>query len=289
MHRSNHHLLRRVDTLSLPFTGSVVPGASRFMLRSPQESEWEYRRGPGDENDASTVKRIIKCWLQLRVCSCSVKGSQLMFKRLCKLTTIASYGPSHPSYEEESESENGMKGESNAFRRESSDNSRENEPKERETGNAFSTYGFSRGPLGVLRNQVCQRKTMTLSLNMLPMNKESHSICHLFPRLRSKKLYIKDQAVYRGYEVTQLQGLKEAQLQGIGCEIARALARARGATLLSLAGSECDRSDSLVVSQIQLVFCPSKAKIPFVVAELEESKAFIVHRIKKALAQALPS
>ncbi|KAK8590356.1 hypothetical protein V6N13_057253 [Hibiscus sabdariffa] len=185
MHRSNHHLLRRVDTLSLPFTGSVVPGASRFMLRSPQESEWEYRRGPGDENDASTVKRIIKCWLQLRVCSCSVKGSQLMFKRLCKLTTIASYGPSHPSYEEESESENGMKGESNAFRRESSDNSRENEPKERETGNAFSTYGFSRGPLGVLRNQVCQRKTMTLSLNMLPMNKESHSICHLFPRCRS--------------------------------------------------------------------------------------------------------
>lgn len=64
---------------------------------------------------------------------------------------------------------------------------------------------------------------------------------------------------------------------------------ARGATLLSLAGSECDRSDSLVVSQIQLVFCPSKAKIPFVVAELEESKAFVVHRIKKALAQALPS
>ncbi|KAK8491981.1 hypothetical protein V6N11_014105 [Hibiscus sabdariffa] len=182
MHRSNHHLLRRVDTLSLPFTGSVVPRASRFMLRSPQESEWEYRRGPGDENDASTVKRIIKCWLQLRVCSCSVKGSQLMFERLCKLTTIASYGPSHPSYEEESESENGMKGESNAFRRESSDSSRENEPKERETGNAFSTYGFSRGPLGVLRNQVCQRKTMTLSLNMLPMNKESHSICHLFPR-----------------------------------------------------------------------------------------------------------
>ncbi|KAK8701397.1 hypothetical protein V6N13_019784 [Hibiscus sabdariffa] len=76
-----------------------------------------------------------------------------------------------------------MELESNAFRRESSDSSRENEPKERETGNAFSTYGFSRGPLGVLRNQVCQRKTMTLSLNMLPMNKESHSICHLFPRV----------------------------------------------------------------------------------------------------------
>ncbi|KAK8701386.1 hypothetical protein V6N13_019773 [Hibiscus sabdariffa] len=98
--------------------------------------------------------------------------------------TIASYGPSHPSYEEESESKNGMKGELNTFRGESSDSSRENEPKEREIGNAFSTYGFSRGPLGVLRNQVCQRKTMTLSLNMLPKNKESHSICHLFPRFR---------------------------------------------------------------------------------------------------------
>ncbi|KAK8590341.1 hypothetical protein V6N13_057234 [Hibiscus sabdariffa] len=290
MHRSNHHLLRRVDTLSLPFTGSVVPRASRFMLRSPQESEWEYRRGPGEENDAGTVKRIIKCWLQLRVCSCSVKGSQLMFERLCKLTTIASYGPSHPSYEEESESENGIKGESNAFRRESSDSSRENEPKERETGNAFSTYGFSRGPLGVLQNQVCQQKTMTLSLNMLPMNKESHSICHLFPRFRIE--FVQDRSESTA---SSKAGLKEAQPQGIGCEIARALARgavkliARGATLLSLAGSECDRSDSLVVSQIQLVFCPSKAKIPFVVAELEESKAFVVHRIKKALAQALSS
>ncbi|KAK8978911.1 hypothetical protein V6N11_030957 [Hibiscus sabdariffa] len=80
-----------------------------------------------------------------------------------------------------------MELESNAFRRESSESSRENKPKERETGNGFSTYGFSRGPLGVLRNQ--------------------------------------DWAVYRGYEVTQLQDLKEAQLQGIRCEIARALAR----------------------------------------------------------------
>ncbi|KAK8635899.1 hypothetical protein V6N13_004612 [Hibiscus sabdariffa] len=72
-----------------------------------------------------------------------------MFERLCKLMTIVSYEPPHPSYEEESESENGMKGESDTFRRESSDSSRENEPKERETKNAFSTYGFSRGPLGV--------------------------------------------------------------------------------------------------------------------------------------------
>ncbi|KAK8701372.1 hypothetical protein V6N13_019759 [Hibiscus sabdariffa] len=46
-----------------------------------------------------------------------------------------------------------MELESNAFRRESSESSRENKPKERETGNGFSTYGFSRGPLGVLRNQ----------------------------------------------------------------------------------------------------------------------------------------
>ncbi|KAK8978925.1 hypothetical protein V6N11_030971 [Hibiscus sabdariffa] len=252
-----------------------------------------------------------------------------MFERLCKLMTIASYGPSHPSYEEESESKNGMKGELNTFRGESSDSSRENEPKEREIGNAFSTYGFSRGPLGVLRNQVCQRKTMTLSLNMLPKNKESHSICHLFPRFRiefvqdrsecffesrcrsliKQSQAEKQKALHQGWgsllrlrsnstsrsERGSTSRNQERKASGSSLDLVfcphqgAAKLIARGATLLSLAGSECDRSDSLVVSQIQLVFCLSKAKISFVVAELEESKAFVVHQIKKALAQALPS
>ncbi|KAL4366718.1 hypothetical protein GQ457_05G020530 [Hibiscus cannabinus] len=133
---SPFYIRRCVDILSLPFTGSVVPRASRFMVRSPQETQ---------SNESLNV------------------GSSSEFVR------------AH-------ETENGMKGESNAFRRESSDSSSENEPKERDTGNAFSIYGFSRCQLGVLRNQVCPRKTMNLSLNMLPMNKECHSICHLFPR-----------------------------------------------------------------------------------------------------------
>ncbi|KAK8701363.1 hypothetical protein V6N13_019750 [Hibiscus sabdariffa] len=171
-----------------------------------------------------------------------------MFERLCKLTTIASYGPSHPPYEEESESKNGMKGELNAFRGESSDSSRENEPKEREIRNAFSTYGFSRGPLGVLRNQVCQRKTMTLSLNMLPMNKESHSICHLFPRFRIEFVQDRSECFF---ESRCRSLIKQSQ-----AEKQKALHQGSG-SLLRLRSNSTSRSERGSTSRNQIVHSTS--------------------------------